>query len=149
MVFDACVRSAMLHGSKTWAPNANDLQRLRRNDRSVIRWICGAKLRDEIPPSVLHDKLGVEEIASVLRCRRLRWYGHADRATASGIHTVQEMSMPRGPGRPKKTWLECLKDDKKQCNLSGFLTHDRVAWREAVRYIRLQPTPDSGTPAAV
>jgi len=27
----------MLHGSETWAPNASDLQRLRRNDRAMIR----------------------------------------------------------------------------------------------------------------
>ena len=28
-VFKACVRSALLHGSETWAPTAPDLQRLR------------------------------------------------------------------------------------------------------------------------
>ena len=48
-VFTACVRSTMLHGSETWAPNASDLQRLRRNDRAMIRWICSAKLADKIP----------------------------------------------------------------------------------------------------
>ena len=105
----------------------------------------GAKLRDEILLSVLLAKLGVEEITSVLRCGRLRWYGHADRATASGIHTVQEISMPRGPGRPKKTWLECVKNVKEQFGLSGFLTHDRAAWRGAVRSSRLQPALESGT----
>ena len=36
-VFNACVRSAMLHGSETWAPSAPDLQRLRRNDRAMVR----------------------------------------------------------------------------------------------------------------
>ena len=36
-VFNACVRSALLYGSETWAPNAADLQRLRRNDRAMIR----------------------------------------------------------------------------------------------------------------
>jgi len=35
------------------APNASDLQRLRRNDRAMIRWICGAKLEDEISSAVL------------------------------------------------------------------------------------------------
>ena len=36
-VFSTCVRTAMLHGSETWGPNSADLQRLRRNDRSMIR----------------------------------------------------------------------------------------------------------------
>ena len=43
-VFTAYVRSTMLHGSETWAPNASDLQRLCRNDCAMIRWICSAKL---------------------------------------------------------------------------------------------------------
>ena len=44
-VFEARVRKAMLQGGETWAPNAADLQRLRRNDRSMIRWICGVDTR--------------------------------------------------------------------------------------------------------
>ena len=74
--FSACVRSTMLHGSETWAPNASDLQRLRRNNRAMIRWICGAKLEDEISSAVLLQKLDLDEITAVLRTRRLRWYGH-------------------------------------------------------------------------
>ena len=35
-VFNACVRSALLHGSETWAPTAPDLQRLHRNDRLMV-----------------------------------------------------------------------------------------------------------------
>ena len=52
-VFDACVRSALLHGSETWAPTAPDLQRRRRNDRSMIRWICGVKSQDDMYSEVL------------------------------------------------------------------------------------------------
>ena len=36
-VFNACVRSALLHGSETWASTVPDLQRLRRKDRSMVR----------------------------------------------------------------------------------------------------------------
>ena len=72
----------MLHGSETWAPNASDLQRLRRNDRAMIRWICSAKLEDKISSAVLHQKLDLDEITAVLRTRRLRWYGHVQRATS-------------------------------------------------------------------
>ena len=46
-VFSTCVRTAMLHGSETWGPNKVDLQRLRRNDRSMIRWICGVRPQDD------------------------------------------------------------------------------------------------------
>ena len=47
-VFNACVHSALLHGSETWASTAPDLQRLRLNDRSMVRWICGVRDDDEV-----------------------------------------------------------------------------------------------------
>ena len=55
-VDSSCVRSRMLHGNETWGPNVSDLQRLKRNDRAMIRWICGVKpgVHD---PSALLDKL--------------------------------------------------------------------------------------------
>ena len=47
-VFNACVRSALLHGSETWAPTVPDLQRLRRNDNGPLdlrsqRWQQSAR----------------------------------------------------------------------------------------------------------
>ena len=48
----------------------------------MIRWICGAKLADKIPSAVLHQKLDLDEITAVLSTRRLRWYGHVQRATS-------------------------------------------------------------------
>ena len=148
-VFSVCVRSAMLHGSETWAPNSSDLQRLRRNDRSMIRWICGVKLDDEIPSIVLHQRLHIEEITVALRTRRLRWFGHVQRAS-SCINSVSNLTVPgsRRRGRPRKTWSECVKKDIVDCNLSGFNPLDRDAWREAVRLSQVLPTPDSGTTAA-
>ena len=103
-VFTACVRSTMLHGSETWAPNASDLQRLRRNDRTMIRWICGAKLADEIPSAVLRQKLDLDEITAVLRTQRLRWYGHVQHvplraSTPSRDWSFQAPEIVGGQGR--------------------------------------------------
>lgn len=30
----------MLHTSESWAPTAVDLQRMQRNDKIMIKWIC-------------------------------------------------------------------------------------------------------------
>ena len=71
-VFDACVHSALLHGSETWAPTDPDLQRLRRNDRSMIRWVCGVKSHDEISIDLLCARLGIQEMTGALRSKHLR-----------------------------------------------------------------------------
>ena len=81
-VYEACVCSAMLHGSETWGPNSPELQRLHRNDRAMIRWICGIKDSDKIPSASLLQKLGIKDITSLLCCRRRRWYSHVQRATS-------------------------------------------------------------------
>ena len=39
-VYSTCVRSVMLHAAETWTMTVDTLNRLRRNDRAMIRWIC-------------------------------------------------------------------------------------------------------------
>ena len=86
----------------------------------MIRWICGAKLEDEISSAVLHQKLDIDEITAVLRTRRLRWYGHVQRAT-SCINSITRLGVPgtRNRGRPRKTWSACVRNDMTICNLDG------------------------------
>ena len=76
----ACNHSALLHESENWAPTAPDLQRLRRNDRAMIRWIWSVKPHDEVPMETLYTKLGIQEVTVPLRTKHLRWYGHVARA---------------------------------------------------------------------
>ena len=136
----------MLHGGETWGPNAADLQCLRRNDRSMIRWICGVNERDEISSDDLLHKLGICDIVTVLRKRRLNWYGHVQRATSS-IKTVSAVRVPGGNrrGRPRKSWKECVQGDLKTLGLSEEAAQDRDAWRLAVRRSLVAPTPQRGT----
>ena len=86
----------MLHGSGTWGPNASELQLLRRNDRSMARWICGVSAQDDIPSDQLLEKLGLADITTVLRCGRLRWSGHVERAPSNtGIGMVGILAVER------------------------------------------------------
>ena len=133
-VFNACVRSAMLHGSETWGPKSKDQQRLRRNDRAMVRWICGVKPQDNSSYEQLLSKLGLVDIASELSSRRLRWYGHVMRSSDC-IHTVRNLVVPgeRTRGRPKKTWYECVKGDIRRRGLEKVDPLDRISWRRGTR----------------
>ena len=73
-------------------------------------WICGIRDRDETPSASRIQKFGIEVITSVLRCRRLRYYGHVQRAT-SCIKCITNFTIPstRTKGRPRKTWSEFVK----------------------------------------
>ena len=138
----AYIRSSMLHGTETWPMTSDALHRLCRNDRAMIRWICGVKPTDDPSMDDLHAKLGVCDLAILVRERRLRWFGHVMRSNGE-INRVRSRPVPgrKGPGRPKKTWDECVKQDLKVCGLSEAGTQDRVSWRSSVKNSQQEPTP--------
>ena len=65
-VHSSCVTSVMLHAAETCAMKADTLNRLRRNDRAMIRWICNVKPKDEVSSDSLLTKLGIQDLDVVL-----------------------------------------------------------------------------------
>ena len=118
-LFSSNVRSLVLHGTETWPMTSAALHRQCRKDRAMIRWICGVKPSDDPSMDELHAKLGICDLAILVRERRLRWFGHVMRSNGE-INRVRSRPVPgrKGPGRPKKTWEECVKQDLKVCGLS-------------------------------
>ena len=118
-LFSSNVRSSMLHNTETWPMTSDALHRLCRNDRAMIRWICGVKPSDDPSMDDLHAKLGICDLAVLVRECQLRWFGHVMRSNGE-INRVRSRPVPgrKGPGRPKKTWDECVKQDLKVCGLS-------------------------------
>ena len=68
-VYQASVRSAMLHGNETWGPKEPKLRCLQCNGRVMTHWICGIKDRDKTPSASLLLKLGIEDVTLVFCCR--------------------------------------------------------------------------------
>ena len=140
------VRSSMLHATETWPMSSEARHKLCRNDRAMIRWICGVKPLDEPDMEVLHKKLGLEDLATLIRRRRLRWFGHVERSSGE-INRVRSMSIDgrRGLGRPRKTWSECVKEDLAAFKLKPCDAQDRAGWRSSVKNSKLEPTPQCGS----
>ena len=42
----------------------------------MVRWMCGIKLQDRVPSNGLRERLGLDDIISVLQQNRLQWYGN-------------------------------------------------------------------------
>src|SRR5258706_301013 len=97
-----------------------DMQRLKRKERMMVRLMCGVTLRDRKRSEELLSRLGIERISEVVRRGRLRWYGHVERkdpidwvSACRGL--VVEGARSRGRGR--KTWQECVQEDMKRLKL--------------------------------
>ena len=145
-LFSSNVRSSMLHGKETWPMTSAAIHRLCRNDCVMIRWFCGVKPSDDPSMDELHAKLGICDLAILVRERRLRWFVHVMRSNGE-INRVRSRPVPgrKGPGRPKKTWEECVKQDLKVCGLSEAGTQDRLSWRSSVKNSWQEPTPSNGS----
>ena len=39
-IYSTYIRTVLLYASECWSPNVNDLLKLQRNDRAMIRWTC-------------------------------------------------------------------------------------------------------------
>ena len=67
-----------------------------------------------ISSTTILEKLGLVDIYATLSQNRLRWFGHVSRNTKS-INEAMKLDVVghRGRGRPKKTWADCVKNDRK------------------------------------
>jgi len=72
-LYSSCVRSSMLHGSKTWPIRKENEVALQRAEMRMVRWMCGVKLLGRIPSKGLRERLGLDNIISVLQQNRLQW----------------------------------------------------------------------------
>ena len=71
----------MLYAAETWAMKADTMNRLWRNDRVMMHWICNVKAKDEISSESLLTKLGIQDLDFVLRTSGMRWCGHVELST--------------------------------------------------------------------
>ena len=106
-VYSSCVGNGMLHASEIWPLTRPDLQRLRSNDRAMIRQFCNMKPENvaTVRSNVLLARLEIDDLDVILREKRLRWFGHVERFSGA-IKAVCDMQVEgkRGPERPKMTW---------------------------------------------
>ena len=135
-VYSSCVRSAMLHASKTWPLTKLNLQLLQRNDRAMIRQICNVRPQEIVTTrsNELLVRLGIEDLDLILKERRLQWYGHVERSNAA-VKTAFDIQVDgkHGSGRPKMTWKQLTERDCREWKLLAINPHDRRTWRSGVR----------------
>ena len=72
------------------------------------------------------------EITKKVQERRLKWYGHVMRREKHYVRRramVMKVQGRRKRGRPKRRWLDNVKDDIKEKERSADDVYDRTTWR--------------------
>ena len=101
-IYSIYICTVLLYASGYWAPNVNDLLKLQRNDRAMIRSICNVRLQDRYSSdSLVKKKLAFNALVwSCLKKRQLI-------SNISGCKVAGQC----GHGRPRKTWKDTITDE--------------------------------------
>ena len=134
-IYKACIRSVMLYAAETWPLTQRLEQCIVSCDRRMLRYMAGVRLQDHVRSEVVAERCGLRQIDEALRIRRLRWYGHVRRRRdGEALATVRDWTVQgrRPRGRPRKKWMDNVREDMRSLNLTDDMTGDRQMWRSAI-----------------
>ena len=73
-IYQSCVRSAMLYGSKTWCLREIKMAILRRTEKAMMRAMCGVKIIEKRRSQELMSLLGLKDtLDGLARASVVRW----------------------------------------------------------------------------
>ncbi len=140
-VYEACVRSALLYGAETRALTNRLIEVLRSCDRRMLRYMAGVRWQDGRSSGEVTEMCGVEDLSAKLRHlsaklrqRRLRWFGHVERAGGGALNELRELRVEgrRPTGRPKKKWSGRVREDITLLEIEEHMAQDRKLWRTVI-----------------
>ena len=137
-VYTMVVRPAMMYGAETWAVKKAQEKKLDVAEMRMLRWMSGVTKLDRIRNDRIRGTTKVGEISKKVQESRLKWYGHVLRREEEYVgKRVMVMEVPgkRTRGRPKRRWLDNIKNDLSERELSGEEAQDRVQRRRLIRNI--------------
>ena len=81
-------------------------------------------------------KLGIQDfnVDVVLRTSRMRWFGHVERSTGwiAEVCKLNVVAQKRS-GRPRKSWDEVMKNDRRKLDMDSADPQNRSGWRGRLR----------------
>ena len=137
-IYKTVVRPAMMYGAETWPVMKAQEKKLDVTEMKMLRWMCGVTKMDKIRNERIRGTTKVVEISKKVQERRLQWYGHVMRRdeTYVGRRVMEgEVQGRRRRGRPKRRWMDCVREDLREKQLSEDDAYDRAGWRRAVKNI--------------
>ena len=101
--------------------------------------MCNVTLNDKISSDSILSKLGLQDLETILRTNRLRWFGHVERSAGwiNHVRNLEVQSQKKRPGRPKLTWNDVVVRDKQLLGMMTCDPQDRSNWRGRLRQRRL------------
>ena len=108
------------------AMQVEDMQRLERMEKMMIRWMCGVRLKDRKGGEKLRQRLGIINVCDRVRYGRLMWFGHVE------CKDRDDWVSEGGRGKGRKTWKECIVNGMRKMELRREDAQDCNVWRRGI-----------------
>ena len=135
-VYRVAVRPAMLYGLETVALTKRQEAEMEVAELKMLRFSLGATRMDKIRNEYIRGTAQVGRFGEKTREARLRWYGHVLRKDDGYIgRRMLRMELPgkRKRGRPKRRFMDVVKEDMAEVEVKEEDADDRSNWRLKIR----------------
>ena len=99
----------------------------------MFRFAMGVTRKDKIRNEYIRSTVKVERLGMKMREGRLRWYRHVMRRYQEYVGRkmmVMELPGKRKRGRPKRRFLDVVKEDMEEVGAKETDVEDRTVWRK-------------------
>ena len=135
-VYKVPVRPAMLYGLETVALTKRQEAEMEVAELKMLRFSLGVTRMDKIRNEYIRGTAQVGKFGEKTREARLGWYGHLRRKDDGYIgRRMLRMELPgkRKRGRPKRRFMDVVKEDMAEVEVTEDDTVDRRNWRKKIR----------------
>ena len=139
-IYKACLQGVLLYDRETWAIKVENMNKLERAERSMMRMMCDVSLKDRKSSRLIVSWLGIDPVSVLVRRGRLRWFGHVERKDKKDwVSACRDMKVDgtKDRGRGRKTWMECIVSDMKSFGLRREDAQNREIWKDRIAGNRL------------
>ncbi|KAI5731024.1 hypothetical protein M8J77_003494 [Diaphorina citri] len=141
MVYEAVVLSTLLYSAECWTALSKHVKTLNAFHLRCLKTICKIKWTDKIPNDSNEEVLertNTFSIDNILKNKRLKWAGHISRMDENRApHQIAFSELKKGERpqtKPKKRWIDILKEDLKELNINianwREVAANRSEWRQ-------------------
>ena len=126
----------MMYELETVAVTKKQVEEMEVAEMKMLKFAMGVTRKDKIRYEHIRSTVKVERLGMKMREGRLRWYGHVMRRDQEYVgRKMMEMELPgkRKRGRPKRRFLDVVKEDMEEVDAKKMDIEDREMWRMMIR----------------
>ena len=126
----------MVYGFETVAVTKKQVEEIEVAEMKMLRFPMGVTRKGQIRNEYIRGTVKVERLEMKMKEGRLRWYGHVMRRDQEYVGRKMmkmELTGKRKRGRPKRRFLDIVKEDMEGVGAKKTDVENKTVWRNTIR----------------